>query len=380
MSILKLKGNASGTGTVTLEAPNTNTDQTIAIPDGAGSFVTANASGDVAVTGTFTSQGIDDNATSTAITLDSSGNVGIGTANIYNPLQVNVTESTSSKTSGSAFDGAAIRIDGALATVSGEVALLMGSNDGLSSAIGTMRESSSTWGTALKFYTHTSAITTVDELTERARLTSDGSFLVGTSSGSARINSYYAGGTAYSAKINASGSGMEVSSEGLSNTMTALSFRTNYGAVGSITCGSSTAYNTTSDYRLKENVVDLTGASDRINQIPVHRFNFIADPDRTVDGFLAHEVQDIVPEAITGTKDAMRDEEYEVTPAVLDDDGNVVTEAVMGTRSVPDYQGIDQSKLVPLLTAALQEALAKIETLETEMTSVKARLDALEAV
>ena len=103
-----------------------------------------------------------------------------------------------------------------------------------------------------------------------------------------------------------------------------------------------------------------------------HVFNFIADADTTVDGFLAHEVATVVPEAITGTKDAMKDEEYEVTPAVLDDDGNVTTEAVMGTRSVPDYQGIDQSKLVPLLTAALQEAL-------TEIASLKTRVEALEA-
>jgi hypothetical protein len=136
---------------------------------------------------------------------------------------------------------------------------------------------------------------------------------------------------------------------------------------------SSTAYNTSSDYRLKENVVDLTGASARVNQLNPSRFNWIADETNTlVDGFLAHEVADVVPEAITGAKDAMRDEEYEVTPAVLDDDGNVTTEAVMGTRSVPDYQGIDQSKLVPLLTAALQEAL-------TEIASLKTRVEALEA-
>lgn len=134
----------------------------------------------------------------------------------------------------------------------------------------------------------------------------------------------------------------------------------------------STQYITSSDYRLKENVVDLTGASARVNQLNVKRFNFIADTDTTVDGFLAHEVATVVPEAINGTKDAMRDEEYEVTPAVLDDDGNVTTEAVMGTRSVPDYQGIDQSKLVPLLTAALQEAL-------TEIASLKTRVEALEA-
>ena len=68
----------------------------------------------------------------------------------------------------------------------------------------------------------------------------------------------------------------------------------------------------------------------------------------------------------------MRDEEYEVTPAVLDEDGNVVTEAVMGTRSVPDYQGIDQSKLVPLLTAALQEALTKIDDMETRLAALEA--------
>jgi ABC-type amino acid transport substrate-binding protein len=106
---------------------------------------------------------------------------------------------------------------------------------------------------------------------------------------------------------------------------------------------SSTAYNTSSDYRLKENVVPLANAADRVNQLQVHRFNFIADPDTTVDGFLAHEAQDVVPECVTGTKDE------------VDDEGN------------PVYQGIDQSKIVPLLTAALQEALAKIEALEQRL-------------
>jgi len=145
-----------------------------------------------------------------------------------------------------------------------------------------------------------------------------------------------------------------------------LQFRWANTGVGSIsTNGSTTSYNTTSDYRLKENVVADWDATTRLKQLNPVRFNFIADPDTTVDGFLAHEVQDIVPEAITGTKDAMRDEEYEVTPAVLDEDGNVVTPAVMGTRSVPDYQGIDQSKLVPLLVKTIQELEARITALET---------------
>ena len=118
--------------------------------------------------------------------------------------------------------------------------------------------------------------------------------------------------------------------------------------VGSITVtASSTSYNTSSDYRLKENVVPLAGAADRLMQIPVCRFNFIADPDTTVDGFLAHEVQAFVPECVTGQKDE------------VDDEGN------------PKYQGIDQSKLVPLLTAALQEALARIETLEADVAALK---------
>jgi hypothetical protein len=145
-----------------------------------------------------------------------------------------------------------------------------------------------------------------------------------------------------------------------------------YGQVGSIRVnGASTQFNTSSDYRLKTDVQPMTGASARVQALNPVNFGWIADGNRT-DGFLAHEAQEVVPEAITGIKDAMKDEPYEVTPAVLDDDGNVTTEAVMGTRSVPDHQSIDQSKLVPLLTAALQEAL-------TEIASLKTRVEALEA-
>jgi hypothetical protein len=144
-----------------------------------------------------------------------------------------------------------------------------------------------------------------------------------------------------------------------------ITFQNDNGTVGTInTSGSSTSYGTSSDYRLKENVVADWDATTRLKQLNPVRFNFIADADTTVDGFLAHEVQDIVPEAITGTHNGMRDEEYEVTPAVLDEGGNEVTPAMMGTRSVPDYQGIDQSKLVPLLVKTIQELEARITALE----------------
>ena len=120
------------------------------------------------------------------------------------------------------------------------------------------------------------------------------------------------------------------------------------GVVGSISFSdTSTAYNTSSDYRLKENVEYDFTALDRVAQLKPARFNFIADADTTVDGFLAHEVQDIVPEAITGEKDA------------VDDEGN------------PEYQGIDQSKLVPLLTKAIQEQQTIIDDLKTRIETLE---------
>ena len=158
----------------------------------------------------------------------------------------------------------------------------------------------------------------------------------------------------------------------LGNTGPAVYFLTDETVVGTISLtGSSTSYNTSSDYRLKTDAQPMTGASARVQALKPVNFEWIANGTR-VDGFLAHEAQAVVPESVTGTKDAMRDEEYEVTPAVLDDDGNETTAAVMGTRSVPDHQGIDQSKLVPLLTAALQEALNKIDTMETRLAALEA--------
>jgi hypothetical protein len=137
--------------------------------------------------------------------------------------------------------------------------------------------------------------------------------------------------------------------------------------VGSIDIGSSsTSYLTSSDYRLKTNVSYDWDATTRLKQLKPARFKWISEGDTAefVDGFLAHEAQTVCPESVTGTKDAMRDEEYEITPAVLDDDGNEVTPAKMGTRSVPDYQGIDQAKLVPLLVKTIQELESRITALE----------------
>ena len=118
-----------------------------------------------------------------------------------------------------------------------------------------------------------------------------------------------------------------------------------------------TQYHTSSDYRRKENVVGLTSAITRLKTLKPYRFNFKVDPSVTLDGFFAHEVT-TVPEAISGTKDAV---------ATAAD----VSAGISTYVGEPIYQTIDQSKLVPLLTAALQEAVTKIETLETKVAALE---------
>jgi hypothetical protein len=126
-----------------------------------------------------------------------------------------------------------------------------------------------------------------------------------------------------------------------------IDFVTTSGLAGKISVsGSTTTYATSSDYRLKTDAQPMTGASARVQALKPVNFEWISSGER-VDGFLAHEAQAIVPECVTGTKDA------------VDADGN------------PDYQGIDQSKLVPLLTAALQEALTKIADMETRLSALE---------
>ena len=154
---------------------------------------------------------------------------------------------------------------------------------------------------------------------------------------------------------------------------------------------SSTSFNTSSDYRLKENVDYNFDATTRLKQLKPARFNFISDENNTlVDGFLAHEVSNIVPEAISGEKDAMhpevlyKDEVLYTAEDELPEGMNIgdikspADELPEGKNfgdvkevAKPNYQGIDQSKLVPLLTSALQEAITKIETLEAKVTALE---------
>ena len=190
---------------------------------------------------------------------------------------------------------------------------------------------------------------------ERARIDNNGTLLIGTTDQNPYDNtgnnpgialhgngSTQAGLITASRYQNTSGVFNRTGSNG-----TVVGFRREGTAVGAISVTtSSTAYNTSSDYRLKEDVIEMEGSLARLKALKPCNFRWISDGAR-VDGFLAHEAQEVVPEAVTGTKDA------------VDDEGN------------PDYQGIDQSKLVPLLTKALQEAVAKIEALEARVLALE---------
>jgi hypothetical protein len=138
------------------------------------------------------------------------------------------------------------------------------------------------------------------------------------------------------------------------------SFHDSGGVIGSIRADSaaSVAFITTSDYRLKENVADLSDAADAVAALRPVSFSFVTDPNaRTLHGFLAHEVAEVVPQAVMGEMDAMNP----AVDAVLDDDGNELEPAQPETIAP---QMIDHSKLVPLLTAAVQELTARVAALE----------------
>ena len=157
--------------------------------------------------------------------------------------------------------------------------------------------------------------------------------------GTGGVNSYGGGLSIFPVASN--GSAYVLFRKNNSGTSTALAFQHQSSGAGAISfTNTSTTYATSSDHRLKENVDYTWDATTRLKQLKPARFNFIADPDTTVDGFLAHEAQAVVPEAVTGTHNE------------VDADGN------------PEYQGIDQSKLVPLLVKTIQELEARITALE----------------
>jgi hypothetical protein len=264
--------------------------------------------------------GISNSSNATAITIDSSENVGIGkSTSIADRVHIEKSGANCLLSVARTSDGAAGRLVmqhtdtvGALQTT-GSVPLLFGTAD-----------------------------------TERMRILADGRTTIGHN---AAINISILG----ISNRNATSDRMFAvhNAGGTSGYFNQIAFRNN---ADSATIGeivrvndASVSYNTTSDYRLKTAVNYTWDATTRLKQLKPARFEWIVDGDDAVpvDGFLAHEAQTVVPEAVTGTHNE------------VDDDGNAV------------MQGIDQSKIVPLLVKSLQEAITKIETLETKVQALE---------
>jgi len=260
------------------------------------------------------------NAGTLAINADSGGNVGIGITNPAHTLSVY-----------KAGDGQT------------PVRFNTGNNEPLD-----FYNDSETWkikaGQGLGFMAKSSGVITfmtTDSETERMRINSAGDLLVGTTSDTLSGTD---AGFVFKADGNASfvtGTGVMYMRRTVSNSVHIKFRSTTNASVGQISSdGSNTTYSTSSDYRLKENINYTWDATTKLKQLKPAEFNFIAGNTATQNGFLAHEVQSVVPLAVNGVKDA------------VDNDGNI------------DPQSIDHSKLVPLLVKTIQELEARITTLE----------------
>jgi len=190
-------------------------------------------------------------------------------------------------------------------------------------------------------------------------LTSSGNLLVGTTS-----DTPAGSGDTKGISLNSSGSSSQIYATGNGDTCAVFNRAGSDGAtvrlrrqgtdVGSISVtGSATAYNTSSDYRLKNTITPMTGALTKVAQLKPVTYKWNIDGSDG-EGFIAHELAEVCPHAVVGEKDA------------VDKDGN------------PEYQGIDTSFLVATLTAAIQELKAINDTQAATITALTARIVALE--
>jgi hypothetical protein len=363
MSDVVIKGNASGTGSVTIESPNTNSDYTVTLPAGSGElvstggaqtieFAAGSASTPSITTTGDTNTGIFFPAADTiafaeggaeAMRIDSSGNVGIGTSNAAGYRLRVVGTSGSPQFRAGTDSGSYLEMNG---FDSNPFYCVVAGSSVTAGVFGTQANIPTV------FFTNN---------TEQARIDTSGNLLVGTTttSGTSRIRAVSGAAdfrfgqgvgpsAAYSAYllIGSGVNGFSIEASGTGAVAT-LQFTNPNGQVGSVVIsGSTTAYNTSSDYRLKHDIQPMTGALAKVAQLKPVTYKWNAD-DSESQGFIAHELQEVVPECVSGEKDA------------VDAEGN------------PQYQGIDTSFLVATLTAAIQELSAKNDALEARIAALE---------
>ncbi len=302
MSKISLTPNASGTGTLSIASPSTNSDYTLTLPAETGTVVVTDG---------------------TTLVVDNSGDkVGVGTTSPQSTVGVNVglndTKGVVLQYSGDAKAGMLLYPSGGEARF-GSI------------------NSSGTYFTT--FYANN---------TERMRIDSSGNFMVGATSAGAKFHLRYDG--------NATVGQVCDDTYASAGTNKAIQFKRNNSEVGTIgVTTTSTAYNTSSDYRLKENVAPMTGALATVAALKPCTYTWKIDGSAG-QGFIAHELQAVVPDCVTGEKDAV--ETY------TDEEGNEQTR--------PVYQGVDTSFLVATLTAAIQELSAKNDALEARIAALEA--------
>jgi hypothetical protein len=234
----------------------------------------------------------------------------------------------------------------------------------LRAGIASSRITTGNWGTDLRFYTHPDSTASQFEIIERMRITSNGNVFINSTSNPALGTEMFGVAAQTSGQVTAAAFTTTVNTAptvfiaNTSNTTNAYVMRFTTGTGGNTRGeiyynGSQLVYATSSDYRLKENVVNFNNGTEIIKQLRPVKYNWIENNNEDI-GFIAHEVQDVFPNAVGGEKDA------------VDDNGKILP------------QTYDPSKLVPLLTAALQESIKRIEQLEATNASFEARLSALE--
>lgn len=273
---------------------------------------------------TNTTTTIQSNGT-TAITIDSSQNVGVGSASSGNKFEV----------AGSGM------FSGAVTTNTTGTHISYQSNN---SQIGAWGPDTGTNGTLI-FY---SARSNGSNGLERMRIDSSGNLLIGTTSYSSSSNGFQFGGNSNSRMLCTNNVDYNMELFGSAGARIGFGASNSSSRVGSITVSTTnTSYNTSSDYRLKENIAPMTGALAKVQQLKPCTYTWKVDGSAG-QGFIAHELQEVVPDAVTGEKDA------------VEEDGSIKS------------QQIDTSFLVATLTAAIQELNAKVEAQAAEIAAMKA--------